>query len=164
MLLKDISVQLLLDEYHFYRSKIDRNVFFDSHIHDVLKRELAYFNDFLVLFLKNLAYLKVQQNEKVIILAQRLYNSGFLREKAILSSSIARLFAQLFDLYVFKRIIESDIRHILLIAGYAHTQHLADMIIMSRARRNIRYGMSFHCQPQEALVALCRDHLNVFTP
>ncbi len=73
----------------------------------MIKKESAYLEDFWQALLCNLAYLKVSESEKVIALAQRLHNSGLMREKAILFSSIARLSAQLFDLYLFKRIMES---------------------------------------------------------
>ena len=162
MLLKDITVQSLLNEYKFYSSQIDQIEFVDSRIQEVIKREFVYLNNFFDVFVKNLAYLKIQQNETVIALAQRLYNSGLLREKAVLFSSIARLFTHLFDLFVFKRMVKSDMRHIALVAGCAHTQHLADMFISAGGRLCKRCGMSFHCQPQGVLIALCKDQLNVF--
>lgn len=161
-ILEDITVQSLFDEYHHYRSQIERCDIIEGPAQEVFKKGLVELSELFETLQKCFTYLKAEPQEQIIALAHRLRAAEMGHEQDILFRSLSELFAHLFDLNIFKRLILTHVKHIAIIAGAFHTEHLANMLFSAGGASEKRHGISFYYQPLE-LLPLNMAQLDIFT-
>lgn len=128
--LDELTPRHIVDEYQHYSRAISCAIeIYPTNIHTLLQRELNTL-EYEFAALKNMfAEIGISADERLLSVACTMYTKGISR--SLFCASISQLSSHLFELYLFKRIIEQKNGSIAIIAGQTHVQYVQQMLLAS---------------------------------
>ncbi|TET06297.1 hypothetical protein E3J79_02500 [Candidatus Dependentiae bacterium] len=156
----DVTVADLISEYCDYKKQIEqfRNNTIPLKVRQVIDKEVDSLEKEYKALENEIKIQKLELSENLLAIAKRLKEV----ERSRLFTLVINTFGHLFELHLFKRMIELDVSKIALIAGALHTIFVKQMLEEAGARALIFHTSGFDLSCNN-VVPLEPKYLDIFT-
>jgi len=157
-----VTVADLIDEFLLYKGKIQqfKNSNVSQSIKKIIEKEISTLEQKYEKFFKVIRKLSISNDESLLTISQKMYQDEQHNARESIHLGIRDLFAHLFDLYIFKRMIKLDVSKIALIAGFLHTIFVKQMLEEAGATVLVFHTSNFGVNN---VVPLEPKYLDIFT-
>jgi len=163
-IVEEITLADLGNEFFEYKKEAQQfeNFSISSNIKKIIEREVSTLDQYYQEFLRRMKELFIKDNDSLLSVSKTMYQEEQHDKRISIYLDIRDLFARLFDLNIFKRMIEINESKIALFAGVLHTIFVKQMLEEAGARALIFHTSGFDLSCNN-VVPLEPKYLDIFT-